>query len=331
MALLAVVMLTGCGVGQNATTGQESSGQTDEKAEKSPANKEASDAAEVSEASEASDAAEVADNSEKNDAQTADGTETIEGSVDGVEYILTIHDDAKADLFVKSRYTDTHASTDEYTGTVSEIDGGYRFDYQDSADEEWKFTYELKVSNGMITQIEQPDDKVSGIVGTYKGDDETLGVLDLKIEPSGSAQMRTGSGSILKGSIMDIDGRWDLMVSDEDSTINVDWYVDFDGKKFTHEEYSFARYAEYVGVWDCFGDMGPLQISFIDGGDASASMKIDGKQVLFNGSYYVDFELHKITGAYLTSEEGYTLDLTLEMVDGTYNYSGTFGKPLSAG
>ena len=249
-------------------------------------------------------------------------------------YELYLRDDGKAKLLDISDYGNGHVMISEYLGTAEKSDALVTFYFQDSPEENGKNLYTFDLDGEKVTKVSykylQTD--FEGIEGTYKAETEEFGMTTIEINQFGEAELTKEDGTKLKGNVSLYDDRYDMMVSDEDYSETVDWFVDFNGDSFTYEDYQKSIYKDYAGTYKCFGSLGDLELTVDERGIASTTVTIDGEKHEMNGTIGIDPDTNKFNGAYLSTEDGYGLDLTLvDWEDGTYNYSGTLSSPLNAG
>ena len=243
------------------------------------------------------------------------------------DYTLNINEDGSFELFETYNYTDNYNITYYYAGAWEESEEGFSLIYDE---EDGSFINFLVTLEGdEIVKVEEKYDDVdfTEIVGTYTCDTKEYGAVELTIDEEGNATFVCDECT-LEGYVMQIDDRWDVMVSsnDESEDIYIDWFVDFNGDEFTYQTYTGALYGKYEGEYEMSGELGNITIAVDGDGMASSTIKLDGKSIDFTGSIYADDG--EYSGNYMTvyldaTESAYSLYLEVFEEQGAYSYSGT--------
>lgn len=224
-------------------------------------------------------------------------------------------------------YPDGLTSTSTYNGNYELREDHIRFTYGNDGD-----VFKIYLNNEKITEVEYlyNEEDTAELIGTFEGYSEVYGNMLLEASDNNKATISCQEGVVLDGTIYNNDGNWEFICSDGDDFI--DWYLYVSGSKFTYETYREATFGKYAGEYPMFGDLGDVTMSVSREGYASIDIIVYGEWMHFEGSIYYDEMEEKITGVYLSSDDGHYLDLQLErLYDGTLNYSGSLGVPLGAG
>lgn len=254
-----------------------------------------------------------------------------EGSY-SLQYRIVLHEDGTAD------YYETNYSAESNYDYTTHMSGEYNADndiiellvpYNGNVE-----TLKVYLEGTAISEVEYVYDAgVGDIAGeTYSCDDTEIGPCSFEVFDDGSVTM-TGNDRTYTGYLSKFEDEWNLMVSDDsgEESESLDWIVYIDGNEFTYVPYRVYIYGDYQGEFEAFGQFGDAMFIFNEDGTASTDMKIDGKKKHFEGNYYVNSEEGRIGSAYMTSEDGTTLDISFDEVDGMMNYHGSYMVPLAAG
>lgn len=263
------------------------------------------------------------------DGQYPDGTSEADNYNNQYEeeFILEITGDNTA------IYTDIYyyhyglTSTSKYEGTYVDKGDYIYFKYGSEAD-----GYLIYIDGDTITSSEYfyAYGETEKLVGTFTGNDNVYGDMILTIGDDQMASLSCSNGQEYTGSVSYNNDRWELYGSYEEDFL--DWYIYISGSTFTHETYRHALYSRYASDNEMVGDLGTIVLHVDDEGYTYTEVEIDGVLRMFSGNINTDDERGCITGAYLATEDGYTLDLEIEtLYDGTINYSGHLSVPLAAG
>ena len=247
------------------------------------------------------------------------------------EYTIVLTDDKNAYLVDKVIYPYNQTTTNEYEGTYEKKDNKITFYYGNDGG-----YYVITVDGELITDMEfgyEDTDSNADIMGTYTCESEEFGAMTLTIPEKGKASLEM-DGKTFEGYIYLYEGEREFTVyDDETGDMLYDWIIGLsENDKFTYEDFLVVTYKDYAGTYEMVGDLGQLDITVDEYGMAEADVKINGIMIKLDGNVYVDGGLNTITGAWLSNEDGYSLDLMIvQLEDGTWNYSGTLSMPLSAG
>ena len=266
---------------------------------------------------------------------------------------IKVYQDGTASFSQESQYSQRSTSTYSYLCDYKMPEDDvivctYTYDDGDMID--YKFT----VNGNEITSFEEAYGKetdFSEIAGTYTNTDDKFGDMELTVELDGTASLITDNGSYY-GTIFVYDGDWDFMGDngydyDDPDFADVDLIIDFTGAdSFTYVEYAALRYSDYEGEYHLVGALGDFDVTVNESGEATCTVKIDGKSYDFEGNidYYEDYyesddpdsygeESVVLVSFYLhTDDDMYNLSIDInELDDGSYNYYGTLSKTLGAG
>lgn len=223
-----------------------------------------------------------------------------------------------------------YTSTQVYKGVYEMSSDHVSFTYVSQDEEPWTFARTFYLEGDEVVEVSDGDTDFSEIVGEYTNNDEMYGLLTLTVEKSGKVQL-TGDGFSLEGYVIFLNDKWDMMASNDE--FNFDWYIDFDGDKFTYVDYysDTTDYAPYAGVFTASGDFGPIDFTLGEDGSASCEVTIDGVKYSFDGYYYPDTAAQEVSEIHVYGDV-YSLQLQIvNLGGGEYNYSGDLIKSLSAG
>lgn len=259
-----------------------------------------------------------------------------EGDTRIQRYELYLNDDGTAEMYDISDYKDGHDMSYHYVGTYTESEGKIVFDYKDSNEEDtWieRYTYSIN-DDGEVTEVvyDYVESGVESAAGTYTGHSSEYGDMTLVIDAANNATLTVEDGTEYTGSIFIYNEKWDLMVNDEDYETSFDWVIEFDGDTFTYEEYTKSVYGKYAGDYKCIGDLDEFVLHVDAYGNCNATVVVEGDSKEFSGSITIDSEYEIITEAYMSSDDGYGLQLELQdWGNNSMNYSGYYAVPLGAG
>jgi len=248
-------------------------------------------------------------------------------------YTLDKSSETEGTLKVYYIYGSLNYSMSSYQGTLSQNNDGIAFVYDDLTDSTDPETYLFETDGDKVTAVTSSYDAstLGSLAGTYVCPKTDYGPVKLVINSIGQPRITLDSGVTYSGSIILFNDKYDLLVNNEDDGISIDWYVFFSGTTFTYEKYDNDDYTAFEGRYTAFGELGDIEFDVDDKGNASSIIEIDGQLIHMTGYIYI-YE-SSITGMYLSSDEGYSLDVQIVDIGGTdgLNYSGTLSKPLSAG
>lgn len=250
-------------------------------------------------------------------------------------YTLDIIDDTSAVMKQYYIYSDDSYNMTSYLGEYLQDDNAIVFRYTPADDSSSPESYLFELSGNDVKNVSYTysDASLQKLAGTYTCPKSEYGPILLEISKIGQPTITLNSGKSYQGSILLVDGKYDLMVNDDGDGITIDWFIYFSGSTFTYEPYFAVDYSLYQGDYTAVGVLGDLDFAVDSNGSVSAYVTIDGRSLYFYGSLFVDTDLQTMTGMYLHNDEGYTLDLTLMFIGSwsEWNYSGYLTTPLGAG
>ena len=268
------------------------------------------------------------------------GSEYYEYSYD-MTYNLYLNDDGTASLEILYPYFPDKMTTDHYNGTWTEEGDTIEFKYDAVSDVDSSEIFVFKMDGDNVVTVENVyyDEMVAQAAGTYTCDDPYMGKLTLEITKYGAATLTVEDGTVYEGHLISSGNRYDFYAYDENNELALDWYVDCSvNGTFSHTPYGDSQDIGYDGEYKCTGMLGDFKMIVDEEGEASATVKIDGNDVEFNGHAYPLYtdegsDYKHIGEVYLNSEEGYSLNIELTYMDDIdmWNYHGYLSSPLAAG
>jgi len=258
-----------------------------------------------------------------------------------IVYNLYAMDDKTAKMEILYKYNPQKIFTETYEGTWTKYDDSVEFEYSSADVYDGDSNYIFAIERGKVTSVSNYayNSMIAKAVGTYTCDDPEIGKMTLDIAKDASAVLTLDNGTVFNGHISCDDTRYNFFCYDENDELVYDWYIDCSvNGTFSHTPYGNGYSVHYDGLYRCTGMLGDFDMTVYEDGSADVTIKIDGTDRYFSGSTYPKYtdlgpDPNNIGEVYLTSEDGYSLNLQLEyMWDiSKWNYYGTLTSPLAAG